>query len=98
MNSQPEKVIVVPPNRTRVQDALYRCPECFDCGWVETINPESGLPPAAHPCRHCRVIAYRRWHEGHYAMDHHCPECSALRTGQVTTMEYDNEGQWIGRP
>lgn len=98
MNSEPERLRPIPPNRTKVMEPLYRCPECFDRGVVEDTDPESGLPAIAHPCRHCRVVAYRRWQEGHYEPNHHCPECSALRAGQISTTDYDNQGFWIGAP
>jgi hypothetical protein len=98
MNLEPETPRLPPVNRTRVLEPTYRCPECFDRGYAEVTDPESGLPAIALPCRHCRPIGYRRWSEGHYQLDHHCPECSALRTGQISPADYDKEGRWLGAP
>lgn len=99
MNSDFERAEYHPPaNRTKVLEELYRCPDCLDHGVVDLVDPESGLPPIAAPCRHCRPISYRRWSEGHYKLDHHCPECSALRNGQIGPADYDHEGRWIGAP
>ena len=85
-----------PQRHGKVLEPLYRCPECLDRGWIDDTDTDSGLPPIMHPCRHCRQVAYRRWSEGHYRLDHHCEECSAVRSGQVASHDYDRDGNWVG--
>ena len=38
----------------------------------------------------------RRRKEGHYLLDHTCDECWAIRSGRVTSLDYDAEGNYIG--
>jgi hypothetical protein len=81
---------------SRFSEPLYRCPECMDKGWALVVSADSGLPPIAEPCRHCRTIERRRWAEGHYNVDHYCDECGAIRSGRVTRHDFDLEGNWLG--
>lgn len=85
-----------PPSRGAVTPPLYHCPMCLDVGWIMVLTQDDHAPPTAKPCRHCRHIIERRRKEGHYLLDHTCDECWAIRSGRVTSLDYDAEGNYIG--
>lgn len=87
----------MPPRlKEKVLEPTYRCPVCLDTGWTFVVDQDDDVPPAVLPCRSCRYIIARRRREGHYEPNHTCPECAAIRSGDVTPLDFDAEGNFIG--
>lgn len=58
----------------------YVCPMCLDTGWIEESVIE-GVSTALRPCP-CHPELYDRWRAGHFAPNHDCAQCAALRRGK----------------
>lgn len=75
----------------------HRCPECLgDTGWVilsRVRESTSGGTPDVSPCRVCNPVQHRRWAEGHFVPGHSCEECTDIRSGVLTALDYDGEGR-----
>lgn len=61
----------------------FVCPNCLDVGWIEESVIE-GVSTALRPCP-CRPDLYDRWRAGHFAPNHHCAACEALKRGKRTS-------------
>ena len=85
---------VAPEANPNMRERLYRCPECFDCGWVVAHDDDEA--PTMKPCRHCRPVVYGRWQDGHYVPGHSCDECNAIRAGRATVHDYTESGEYLG--
>jgi hypothetical protein len=57
------------------EEPTYRC-ICNDTGFILVDPTGHG---AYRPCERCRPDEHRRWKNGHYAPNHDCPQCRALR-------------------
>jgi hypothetical protein len=61
------------------------CPECSDGeGWVpEPASQREGYDVPLRPCSRCNGRGFWLWRNVHYAADHSCRVCRALRKGNT---------------
>ena len=77
----------------RMPEDRYTCPDCHDTRWVDIVHEDLAAPRASKPCARCNPVQWERAHGGHYAVDHTCPECSAIRSGSVTRYDFNEDGR-----
>jgi len=53
--------------------------KCVGCDGVGMVQTDSAGHGTYRPCRVCRAAQYARWQGGHFAPDHDCEACRALR-------------------
>ena len=61
--------------------ATYRCPDCYDRGWVYDLDDGTAVT-AAKPCRRCNHRQYERWLAHWSDPKHTCSECDGSTRGR----------------